>query len=51
MGSIIAYLPVARFVRRVADYVSRLHNADLDTFIFYTFIVIVVIMAVVGWWL
>jgi hydrogenase-4 component B len=45
------YLPVAGFIRRMAGVVSRLHNADLDAFIFYAFIVIIVIMLFIGWWL
>ncbi len=45
------YLPIALFVKRIADYVSRLHNVDLDAFILYAFVVIVVILLAVGQWL
>lgn len=45
------YLPIARLVNRVAGFVSRLHNADLDAFILYAFVVIVIMLVMVGWWL
>ena len=45
------YLPIALLVKRVAGYVSRLHNVDLDAFVLYAFVVIVVILLAVGLWL
>jgi len=45
------YLPTALFFKRVAGYVSRLHNADLDAFVLYAFVVIVIILLAVGRWL
>lgn len=45
------YLPVARFVGRISGFVSRLHNADLDAFILYAFVFIVIILILAGWWL
>jgi NADH:ubiquinone oxidoreductase subunit 5 (subunit L)/multisubunit Na+/H+ antiporter MnhA subunit len=45
------YLPLAHLAERLGQAVSRLQNADLDTFIFYTFLAIVLIMVVVGFWL
>ncbi len=45
------YLPLAHLAARVGQAVSRLQNADLDTFIFYTFLAVVLIMVVAGFWL
>jgi hypothetical protein len=45
------YYPIAMFVKRIADYVSRLHNVDLDAYVLYAFIVIVIILLAVGQWL
>ncbi|MDV2988694.1 MAG: proton-conducting transporter membrane subunit [Dehalogenimonas sp.] len=45
------YLPIAKLTYRIAGFVSRLHNVDLDAFILYTFVLIVIMVAVAGWWL
>ena len=45
------YLPIALFVKRIAGYVSGMHNVDLDAFILYAFVVIVIILVAVGQWL
>jgi hydrogenase-4 component B len=43
------YLPVARFVQRVSLYISNLHDVDLDTYILYSFIAIVILILIAGW--
>lgn len=45
------YLPAARLVQRIAAWVSRLHNADMDAFVLYSFLVIVIILIAAGQWL
>jgi len=42
------YMPTAQFVKRIAGYVSGLHNVDLDANVMYIFVVIVVILLAVG---
>ncbi len=45
------YLPIARLIQRIAAWVSRLHNADMDAFVLYSFVVIVIILIAAGQWL
>lgn len=45
------YLPAARLVQRLSGLVSRLHNVDLDAFVLYAFVVIVILLLAVGRWL
>jgi len=45
------YLPIAILVKRIAGYISGLHNVDLDAFVLYAFVVIVIILLAVGQWL
>ncbi|APV45184.1 Formate hydrogenlyase subunit 3/Multisubunit Na+/H+ antiporter, MnhD subunit [Dehalogenimonas formicexedens] len=42
------YLPTALFVKRIASFISRLHNVDLDANVMYVFAVVVVILLAVG---
>jgi hypothetical protein len=42
------YLPTAQFVKRIAGWVSGLHNVDLDANVMYIFVVIVIILLAVG---
>jgi formate hydrogenlyase subunit 3/multisubunit Na+/H+ antiporter MnhD subunit len=42
------YLPTAMFVKRIAGFISGLHNVDLDANVLYIFVVIVIILLVVG---
>jgi len=42
------YLPVARFVGGVSMFMYRLQNGNLNTYLFYAFIAIIVLMAAVG---
>jgi formate hydrogenlyase subunit 3/multisubunit Na+/H+ antiporter MnhD subunit len=43
------YQPVANFVKSVSLRVSNAHNVDLDTFILYSFITVIILLVVVGW--
>jgi NADH:ubiquinone oxidoreductase subunit 5 (subunit L)/multisubunit Na+/H+ antiporter MnhA subunit len=43
------YRPVARLVQLISLRVSNAHNVDLDTFILYSFITIVILLIAVGW--
>jgi hydrogenase-4 component B len=43
------YLPVVRFVQKISDYVSNKHDVDLDTYILYSFIAIVILVLITGW--
>jgi hydrogenase-4 component B len=43
------YLPVARFVQRFSLYVANLQDVDLDTYILYSFIAIIVLVLTMGW--
>jgi hydrogenase-4 component B len=43
------YLPVARFVRFISKKVSSAQNVDLDTFILYSFVTVIVLLALLGW--
>lgn len=43
------YLPVARFVQKISDYVSNKHDVDLDTYILYSFTAIIVLILITGW--
>jgi hydrogenase-4 component B len=45
------YLPVVRAVRFISDKVSSAQNVDLDTFILYSFITIIILIIIVGWML
>ncbi len=45
------YLPVARFFTRVGDFISALHNVDMDALILYSFVAIVVVIAGVSLWI
>jgi formate hydrogenlyase subunit 3/multisubunit Na+/H+ antiporter MnhD subunit len=47
----LIYLPTARFIQRVSKLVSDAHDVDLDTFILYSFITIIILLVVVGWFL
>ena len=43
------YLPVARFAHRLSTLVSNLQDVDLDVYILYSFIAIVILILVIGW--
>jgi hydrogenase-4 component B len=43
------YQPVAKFIQNISLRVSNAQNVDLDTFILYSFITIIVLVLVVGW--
>ena len=43
------YLPVARFVQYISQKVSNAQNVDLDTFILYSFVTVIILLVVVGW--
>ena len=43
------YLPVVRFVQKLSDFISDKHDVDLDTYILYSFITIVVLIMITGW--
>ena len=43
------YQPVARFVQYISLRVSNAQNVDLDTFILYSFITIIILLIAVWW--
>ncbi|MBI4014826.1 MAG: hydrogenase membrane subunit [Candidatus Aenigmarchaeota archaeon] len=43
------YMPVARFVSRVSQIVSKMQNGDLDTYVMYIFITVVALFVVLRW--
>jgi len=43
------YSPVARFVQNISQRVSNAQNVDLDTFILYSFVTVIVLLIVIGW--
>jgi len=43
------YLPVAHFVERLSLFVSNRHDVDLDVYILYSFVAIVILIIVMGW--
>jgi hydrogenase-4 component B len=43
------YLPIARFIQKASLIVSNAHNVDLDTFILYSFVAVIILLVVVGW--
>jgi formate hydrogenlyase subunit 3/multisubunit Na+/H+ antiporter MnhD subunit len=45
------YMPVARFVMAIAAFISQRHNRDLESFILYAFVTIVILLVSAGWWL
>ncbi|MDD5191379.1 MAG: proton-conducting transporter membrane subunit [Dehalococcoidales bacterium] len=45
------YLPVARFVQRLSQAVSDRHDVDLDVYILYAFIAIVILIFAMGWFI
>jgi formate hydrogenlyase subunit 3/multisubunit Na+/H+ antiporter MnhD subunit len=45
------YLPVAHVVEAISKEVSRLQNGHLDSYISYAFITVVVLLAIIGWFL
>jgi formate hydrogenlyase subunit 3/multisubunit Na+/H+ antiporter MnhD subunit len=45
------YMPIAHLFMKVADYISQRHNKDLETFILYAFITIVLLLVTAGLWL
>jgi hydrogenase-4 component B len=45
------YLPIAWFFIKIAGALSKLHNADMDALILYSFIAVVLVILGVGWWL
>ncbi|MDD5605332.1 MAG: proton-conducting transporter membrane subunit [Dehalococcoidales bacterium] len=45
------YLPIARLTMRFGRWMSNWQNGDLDNFILYGFITIVISILVAGWWL
>ena len=45
------YMPVAHFFMVIAAFISQRHNKDLETFILYAFVTIVILLLSAGWWL
>jgi NADH:ubiquinone oxidoreductase subunit 5 (subunit L)/multisubunit Na+/H+ antiporter MnhA subunit len=43
------YLPTANFVMKISNYISNLHDVDLDTYILYSFIAVVILILALGW--
>ncbi|HXX59131.1 MAG TPA: proton-conducting transporter membrane subunit [Dehalococcoidales bacterium] len=43
------YLPIAHFVQRISLFISQLQDVDLDTYILYSFIAIVILILIAGW--
>ncbi|ODS42271.1 MAG: hydrogenase membrane subunit [Candidatus Altiarchaeales archaeon IMC4] len=43
------YLPIAGFISRVAMVMYRLHNGKLDTYLYYTFITIIILLVSMRW--
>jgi hydrogenase-4 component B len=43
------YMPVARFVQYISQKVSNVQNVDLDTFILYSFITVIILLVLLGW--
>ncbi|MFA4837522.1 MAG: proton-conducting transporter membrane subunit [Dehalococcoidia bacterium] len=43
------YMPVARAVQRISLAVSKRHDVDLDVYILYAFLAIVILILVMGW--
>jgi hypothetical protein len=43
------YQPLVRAVQALSLRFSKAQNVDLDTFILYSFITIVILLIVVGW--
>jgi hypothetical protein len=43
------YMPVARFVSRLSMLVSNRHDVDLDVYILYSFIAIIILILIMGW--
>jgi len=43
------YLPIAHFIQRLSNYISNLHDVDLDTYILYSFAAIVILILAAGW--
>jgi hydrogenase-4 component B len=43
------YIPVANAIRSISRKVSAAQNVDLDTFILYSFITIIILIVVAGW--
>jgi hydrogenase-4 component B len=43
------YMPVARFVQYISQRVSNVQNVDLDTFILYSFVTVIILLVVLGW--
>lgn len=45
------YLPVARFAQRFSTLVSNLQDVDLDIYILYSFLAIVILILIMGWFI
>jgi hydrogenase-4 component B len=45
------YMPVARFVSRLSILVSNRHDVDLDVYILYSFIAIIILILIMGWFI
>ncbi len=45
------YLPVAQAVQRLSTYISDLHDVDLDTYILYSFVAVVILILAAGWFI
>ena len=43
------YLPVANFVRRLSVFIANLQDVDLDVYILYSFITVIILLIVMGW--
>jgi hydrogenase-4 component B len=43
------YLPVARFIQRLSQRTTDVQNVDLDTFILYSFVTVIILLIVLGW--
>jgi formate hydrogenlyase subunit 3/multisubunit Na+/H+ antiporter MnhD subunit len=45
------YMPVAHFFMAIAAFISQKHNKDVETFILYAFVTIVLLLVTAGLWL
>ncbi|NLT28755.1 MAG: hydrogenase membrane subunit, partial [Dehalococcoidales bacterium] len=45
------YMPLANFFMKLAAFISQKHNKDVETFILYAFVTIVLLLVTAGLWL